>query len=272
MSRLLAIAVVLCFWLPTEVYGQKWASVTGDNFVVHSAVADLPPDRVLSLCRSLRRSLTVAWCGSESTTLWQPKCEIVVHDSLTSYLRVVGSGAAQTMGTSLIELDSQCVVSRRIDLIVGPQGNLPALPHELTHVVLADRFQGRQPPHWFDEGAAMLADTDEKQALHERDCRYALQTGTVLPLHQLLHLDQFTSAEQMPAFYGQSASLLRFLCDRGEITKATQFSLDATARGYEHALQTHYAIASVGELEKQWKQFAYQQDAKLTTLQVRFTP
>ena len=56
---------------------------------------------------------------------------------------------------------------------------MTALPHELTHLILADRFSPRQVPRWSDEGMAVLADPAEKQRLHLRDLRQALADARV---------------------------------------------------------------------------------------------
>ena len=72
-----------------------------------------------------------------------------------------------------------------------------ALSHELTHVVLADRFAGRQPPRWFDEGIATLADSTEKRALHHRDCCAAVRSGTFLRLVDVFRFDGFSTTEQV---------------------------------------------------------------------------
>jgi len=105
----------------------------------------------------------------------------------------------------------------------------------------------------------MLTDTLHKQSLHAKDCHHALNTGTAMPLAQLLPLEQFTSQEQMAPFYGQSASLLRFLCQRGDIEKVTRFAIDSLEAGYDHSLQEHYGIASEQELQRLWKQEAFNQ-------------
>ena len=184
----------------------------------------------------------------------------MAHRAVTTALchRAVRSHAK----SSLIQASSGRTRSRRIDVLVDAAGELPALPHELTHVVLSDRFDGQQPPHWLDEGAAMLADTEHKRSLHERDCRDALHRGSAMPLYVLLELEQFTSADQMAAFYGQSASLTKFLCTRGDIQKVTRFGLDAMRVGYPQSLNDHYKIASVTELERQWKHHVYNSDSK----------
>ena len=167
-----------------------------------------------------------------------PRRQMMIHGSRASYLAAVGQAGRQTSGCSFIQLDAGKVISRRIDLLVDPTGAFPALPHELTHVILADRFRGRQPPHWLDEGVAMLADTQPKQLLHDRDCREANRRGTALPIGEILHLQQFTSADQMPAFYGQSLSLVRMLSARKKPESLIPFALDASRSGLRKCIET----------------------------------
>ena len=244
------------------------------NFTVESFAGGPSPDRVAVLCESQRNELGRGWCDGELTA-WNPRCEIVVHATLTKYIQAVGQNGSQTLGSSLIQVNEGRTISRRIDLLVDAAGDLSALPHELTHVVMSERFAGQQPPHWFDEGAAMLADTLHKQSLHERDCRDAMRTGSAMPIAELLYLEQFTSANQMPAFYGQSASLTRFLCQKDDITKVARFACDATKVGYQQALVTHYKIESIEELERQWRHYVYNNATPqlgTSALAINFTP
>ena len=247
----------------------------GQSFQVHSFDGGPQTDDVHALCDSLRTNLGRAWTGPQPLAVWQPQCEIRLHQNRSSYVRAVGIAGQQTQGCSLIRLQDGKVTARKIDLLVDSHGDLPALPHELTHVILADCFGGHQPPHWFDEGAAMLADTVHKQSLHARDCQHALRSGTAMPIAQVLRLEQFTSSNQMASFYGQSASLLRFFCGRGDIERVTRFAIDTLDADYEQSLQKHYGIASEQELQRLWKQEAFNQGKTLepsALLTVRYRP
>lgn len=250
---------------------------TSDSFSVRFPPGGPSPQKVLAYCESLRRQLVELWQNAGELPSWNPVCEVQVHRSRAAYIDAVGPIGAHTLGSSLIQLDRGRTVSRRIDVLMEPNGDLPALPHELTHIVLAECFGGNQPPHWLDEAAAMLADTKQKQSLHERDCRQALQQGTALPLSQILRLEQFTSPDQMPAFYGQSASLMRYLCQQGDLAKVTRFGIDATEHGYDQALSKHYGISNVEELERRWKHYAFnldrgEADKSLSVFTVSFRP
>ncbi len=226
--------------------------VTTSNFIVRSYNGGPNPAEVAKSCETLRPRIQKRWFGKASAESWQPVCEIVLHATKGSYLQAVGPGAGQTSGSSLIKQQSGRVVSRRIDMLVDQRGRTTALPHELTHVVLADYFPGQRPPAWFDEGVATLADPEEKLARHRRDCCHAVHSGTAFPLIELLTLDRLSSAKQFPAFYGQSVSLVRFLAEQDESTKILPFVKRGLETGYGKALQVSYGIDGVGQLQRLW--------------------
>jgi hypothetical protein len=115
-------------------------------------------------CEELRESLADLWLDPEDVAGWTPKCVVVLHANLTEYSRVFGSGTASSVGCTTVTADGGRVVFRRIDLRSdAADWRSNALPHELTHVVLADRFPGRQLPHWLNEGLAMTSETTELQ-------------------------------------------------------------------------------------------------------------
>ena len=227
-----------------------------ENFTVQSYEHGPSASKVLKLCEALRDELHRVWGGKGLMDRWQPRCEVVVHASKKSYLSIVGPGGGQTKGSSFIQIEGGKVIGRRIDLLFDSQAGLTALPHELSHVVVADRFQGRPTPHWLDEGIAMLADTHHKQILHARDCQDAIGSRSTFPIADLLELEQFTSAEQMPAFYGQSLSLVRMLVEVDAPEKLVDFGIDAIQIGYADALRKHYGIHDIVELVRRWATYA----------------
>ncbi len=236
------------------LFGQSLtiADEKSEHFTVRSYPDGSSAKSVLQLCEAVRAELQRVWHSDLNLAKWEPRCEIVVHSNRESYQRIV-AGDFTSFGSSLIKMDAGKVVARRIDLLIDPNGSLSALPHELTHVVLADQFNGRQPPLWMDEGIAMLADTREKQLLHHRDCSEALTAGRAFSLKELLRLEQFTSAEQVPAFYGQSLTLVRMLSEQGKPQGVVPFAIDTLDLGIDKALQKHYAIRDVNELEDRWR-------------------
>ena len=158
-------------------------------------------------------------------------------------------------GSSLIRFGTSKQVShRQIDFRGDSQHGAAALPHEMTHVVLADLLGGCQPPRWADEGMAILADPQNKQQLHQRDVQAAQASRLAFRAVELLTIDQYPHPSRVPAFYGQSASLTAFLVEHDDPATFVSFLRDAVSLGYGHdaALREHYDIDNVAALEKLW--------------------
>ncbi|HVA44981.1 MAG TPA: hypothetical protein VNH11_01225 [Pirellulales bacterium] len=203
----------------------------------------------------MRSNLARQWLGSQQREEgWRPKCDIVLHSTADAYLRAV-PGGEQTVGCSLINTEAGEVVGRRIDIRADRPGWLDAaLAHELTHVVLADHFADRCLPAWADEGMAVLADSDSKQGAHQRDLRTAHSRGSAFRLVELFALEGYPSPDRQAAFYGQSASLVRYLVARGSPHQFTRFMSTAAADGYDAAVRTIYGLQGIADLERRWLQ------------------
>jgi hypothetical protein len=203
---------------------------------------------------SLRNQLATKWLGSESPDPWKPRCQVLLYATKPAYVAAVGPGSEHTVGSSLVHVDHGQIISRRIDL-VGDQIEFlsAALPHELTHVLLRDRFTTSPPPRWADEGMATLADTDAKQGRHHKDLMDALATGGTFRAGTLLSLDDYPSASRVGTFYGESVSLTKFLVDRAGPQQFVAFVERANSEGCDAALQSCYGIENAGELDRQWR-------------------
>lgn len=239
-----------------DVQPQSASRPESPSFVIRSYHDGPEAAEVASTCKSLRKQLQKTWLGEPEVHDWRPPCEIVLHATRTSYSKAVGVGAEQTTGSTVIRCQQKRITTRRIDLLVDDKGRLPALAHELTHVVLADRFVGRQPPLWADEGMAVLADSASKRALHHRDCLAALRDGTALRVADLVRMEQFTSPSEVAAFYGQSQSLVQFLIDHRSPSRFVQFLTSSIDQGYDRALREVYEIEDTRQLEKLWQRYA----------------
>jgi hypothetical protein len=228
------------------------------NFVVVSGSPQHSAIQVAELCETSRAKSRKQWCEEKRETAWQPKCDVIIHASRRDYLAAVGRGGTQTFASTLIKFQKdKGVVHRRIDICGDGQLGLAALPHELTHMVLADLFNGRQPPRWADEGLAVLSDPGRKQLLHQRDLANCLSNRTEFRLLELMTLESYPDASRVPAFYGQSASLATFLIDRAEPSQFIEFLRLASQQGYDHALKEIYSIDDVNHLDRLWReQFA----------------
>lgn len=251
---LLVILLILTQAAAADTRSPHPETAESPNFFVRSFQNGPLAADVLEDCKRLRADLQHRWHGDDMDAAWNTRCEVVLHPTYESYLQTVGRGGQQTRGSSLIRISDGRVLARRIDLLTDGQGNCPALPHELTHIVLVERFARGRLPRWLDEGIATMADASEKKRLHYRDCREALRLGTGLRIVDLLVLDRFESPDQVAAFYGQSLTLVEFLAGRDSPRRILEFAEAAMKHGYDRALRDHYAIDGVAALERAWRQ------------------
>lgn len=113
-------------------------------------------------------------------------------------------------------------MTRKIDLLHTIKGELnpdlakpKLLPHELTHLILAERFGERTIPLWLNEGIAQYMETDRRA-----ECDRLLlehfndRKGTPIPLRTLVSLPGYPDDRGAIAlFYAQSASFTGWLAD-----------------------------------------------------------
>jgi hypothetical protein len=230
-----------------------WTVVETASFWVCCYSGQLPAAKIADRCEELRGQLCDKWLANKTPVAWAPKCMVVLHPNEESYLAAVGKEAAGTSGSSVVERLKHCVAKRRIDLR-GDRGDYltAALPHELTHVVLADHFSERNLPRWADEGMAILADTQAKRDLHLRDLRAAMDEKTVLRLTQILPSTDYPPSENWGVFYGQSVSIVDYLVRQSTPHQFVRF-LDAAQTGdYDRALHDFYGIRDMQELDRLW--------------------
>ncbi len=241
--------------LESERRHGDWHVLATENFQVCSLGSKSSAMHAARHSESLLADLRSKWCGAATRQAWQPKCQIVLHRSRREYVRAAGRGSEQSAGTSLVEVDGQRVITRRIDLMEkGTEFLAAALPHELTHVVLQEQFGTTVVPPWADEGMAILADTLSKQVRHDQDLHVAIGDGSHFRLRELLTLEGYPPAHRWGAFYGQSASLTKFLVQRTTPKRFAEFIAVAETQGYDAALRECYGIANLAELERLWRQ------------------
>ncbi|MBI2823884.1 MAG: hypothetical protein HYX69_04230 [Planctomycetia bacterium] len=232
---------------------RGWAIEESENFRICRAAGCRVQPGLTERLETLRKELCDAWLSGDAAA-WQPKCYIVLHATGASYVQEVGAGGRQTSGSSLVDVGGQRVVARRIDIRGDCADWLTGtLPHELTHVILADRFVESPIPRWADEGVAMLADTAEKRRRHEKDLRAALGAGNDFRLAELLTMESYPHPSRMGAFYAQSVSLAEYMTRIGTKSQFVAFVDKAASQGYDAALRETYAIAGVSDLERRWR-------------------
>ena len=159
------------------------------NFQIRCCTSAERLRELATACERLKARSQTMWLN-ESSGSWQPRCEVVVHSTVGAYSRTLGPGSERTSGCSTVRLHQGRVAERRIDLRSDAEDWLSdTLPHELTHVVLADRFTERRIPAWADEGISMLAETPDKLQRRLNELRSVIVAGHTLRLSRLVSLE-----------------------------------------------------------------------------------
>lgn len=245
--------------------GRGWRTCETSNFRVHASCSSSSvrlAQQVAGELEAARTELREKWLDGAADVAWSPRCEVVLHASMRSYVAHVGPGSERTRGSTLIRLGASGVALRRIDLFADPNRGLPeTLSHELTHVVLAERFHRRRLPRWADEGIAIVADTPSKQTRYLKDAQ-DLRRGETL--EDLLTRTNYPSPDRMSAFYGRSLSLVNYLLEIGSPAQLMSFVERAMDDGYDAALDAAYGIGGLAELESMWSQFIADADSRPT--------
>jgi len=222
------------------------------NFTIRGLRLDADARGWAAAFEALRTRLVATWLGETSLKTWVPKCEVVLHDTTASYRRAVGAEAGRTLGSTRVSFEGDQIVRRLVDVRADQSGWYDgAIPHELTHVLLAEYLDQAHFPAWADEGMAVMADTAAKRRGHDEDLRRALRLGGTFRI-----ADLFAQAE-CPAghahtFCAQSASLVQFLARQGAPDLFVRFVRLAASAGYDAALQQFYGIAGATDLERRW--------------------
>ena len=157
------------------------------------------------------------------------------------------------------------VVARRINLRADHPNSVKAvLPHEVTHVVLADLFPEKQIPRWADEGVAVLAEPAKEQALRASDLEQPLASGKLFAPRDLFTMD-YPEDEAWSLYYAQSVSMTRFLVESSSPHKFIRFVRESQTTGAESALRSVYQISGFDELQKRWLTYARSQASATLT-------
>jgi hypothetical protein len=230
-----------------------WLVQETANFRVYGlpelkAVRSLP-----GACEALRTQLLETWF-SRAGDNWSPKCDVVVHAGLSGYVKALGPGSEQSSGCATIEIEPGRVAKRRIDLRGDASDCFDcALPHELTHVIVAERFTRTRIPRWADEGMAILAETRQKQERRRVAFQRSLASARPYSMTELTTLAEYPASGRLEIFYGQSASLVAYLIERESPAKFLEFLELSTTLPAGQALARVYGVPDWRELELVWR-------------------
>jgi len=231
-----------------------WLVAETEHFAVWSR---LPREATLAAadsCETLRAALCEIWCDEAHRPAWRSKCVVALHADSAAYAAAIGNPGNRSVGCTTLKVGAAGVTFRRIDLRCDASNwSRSALPHELTHVVLADRLGGRPLPLWADEGLAVLSEPETTRRRRDDALLAAVRRGATFPIATLLRLDGEPAAPLRDAFYGQSALIAATLIDRGTPAEFLTFLEESQRHGDDAALRTCYGLDGAAELHRIWE-------------------
>jgi RNA polymerase sigma factor (sigma-70 family) len=230
---------------PLDPHRTQWRDEAGapdavcrtPNFTVHA-----PTDRIARLvaeaAERFRKDQALLWLERELPA-WPIPCDITIR--ITS----AGSG-----GATSFSFDRGRVSGQRMNL----EGSLEqilanSLPHEITHTVWAHAF-GKPVPRWADEGAAVLAEDEPERWRHDRLVRQIVDDGRAIPLRRLFALADYP--KDVLALFAEGYSVTDFLVCRADHPTFVAFVKQGSRDGWDQAVQTHYRLRDVDQLEQVW--------------------
>lgn len=233
-----------------------WTVVETENFCCRSQLANDDALRLAQSCEVWRTRLRATWIASVDTANWQPKCDVYVHPDKPAYNRALNRPQDSSVGSTMMNFDQGRTVLRRIDVRADAvDWSNAALPHELTHVVLGERFGGHALPRWADEGIAMLSESTEKHRDRLANLREILLRGQSLRMDALITTSRLPAPQVRDAFYGQSVALTSLLVRRSTPAKFADFIELSQRQGIDRALSEQYQINGVAALQREWDQW-----------------
>ena len=232
----------------------RWQVRETPNFRIYHVDPKLA-DQVGQMAESVRKEQTRRWTGAYPKTTWQPACEIYLYPTARQFAQMTGQ-PEESPGFSTMGMNEGRISARRVNLRVDHPGLLMAvLPHEVTHVILADHFTVQQIPRWADEGTAVLAEPTTEQERRAADLDEPLGKNVLFPVESLMGMD-YPDNRFWALYYAQSVSLTRFLVEQKSPADLIQFLQGSQRHGYESELKRVYNIDGFPDLQARWVQYA----------------
>jgi hypothetical protein len=233
------------------------------NFRIHHTDPALA-EQAAEAAEAARARQGTRWGSKAVQAPWSPRCDVYLYPTARDFARMTGQPETSP-GFSTMGVSGAQVVARRVNLRADhPQTIAAILPHEVTHVVLADVFADQQIPRWADEGMAVLAEPASEQAGRADDLQAPLAESRVFKLSRLMAVD-YPEAKEWDLFYAQSVSLTQFLVRQGTAAQFVAFVKSAQRDGPEAAIRSVYKFDGFDDLETRWRDFAVKQSSRVAT-------
>jgi len=231
---------------------EGWQRTETSHFIVYHGQERKLAEKIARGAERTRIKVNQKWFENQQED-WDPKCAIIVYQTLEEHNRLAGyindsSGYVSITfdgARVLRSINLRCDVEKMVEVVV---------PHETTHAAMAGRFGTFAVPRWFDEGAAVLSEPKEQINLHYKALANLKKKGSFFSLRDIMKMKEYPAAKHTELFYAQSVVLTEFLYKERGAKTLVQFVKDGLVEGYHVALERHYQW-SFTDLEANWQKF-----------------
>jgi hypothetical protein len=233
-------------------HSQGWFVTDSVNFRFYHQNQTLLVTRLAKLCEESRLAIHKRWLRSVAQKPWEIKCDVYLYPTPAEYQQRT-LYLAESWGFADLEIGQGKVWTRRLHLRSDNETCLTvASVHELTHVILAERFAHRQIPRWADEGIAMNSEPRSRQQKMRNWLAGEVRQGRGFTLPQLLSMVQYPQDKLLgDLFYGQSGSLIEFLLSQN--SESEEAVLRIVERWQQQEFDRPSQRAALTKLEAEWK-------------------
>ena len=170
-------------------------------------------------------------------------------------------------GFSTMGVSGGQIVTRRVNLRADhPQMLAAILPHEVTHVVLADVFTEQQIPRWADEGMAVLAEPATEQAGRAADLQRPLGRAAAVQA-QPAHVDRLPRVQALEPVLRPERLTDAIPGRAGDRRRSSsRSSRTPNVTGPETAVREVYKFEGLDDLEARWREYARRQASRVATV------
>ena len=221
------------------------------NFIVTAPTPEIA-EQCGKVAEFYRKTLAEDWLG-EAMKPWYKPC------TLTVKVGQIGAGGATTFAFDRGEvfgwrMNVQGSLERILDSVI---------PHEVSHTILACHFR-RPLPRWADEGAATLIEHESERRRQALLLKQVWSTSQRIPLRKLLSIKEYPrDMQQVLTLYAEGYSLADFLVQAGGKTRYLDFLETAHRQGWDRAIEEHYSLEGVDDLESRWNNWVMAGSPKL---------
>lgn len=230
----------------------EWHVAESDNFRFFHRNQVALATRLSSLCEESRQTVSNRWLGKTAPAAWSIKCDVYLYPSGAEYQQRTRY-PADSWGYADLEIGQGRVWKRRLDLRSDNEAKLNSVSvHELTHIVLADRFAYRQIPRWADEGIALNSEPAARQESLRGWLAGEIRQGRGYTLNQLLAVQQYPQDKYLAdLFYAQSGSLIEFLLSQH--AESEEGVMKIVEQAQQTGPQQGLRGVPLSRLETEWK-------------------